>query len=521
MPPDRAEVDRWLQKAANDRRSAEGLLALTPPITDTAAFHCQQAAEKLLKAWLLAHEVEFEKMHDLRNLVLLCATSDPAFATLQSAAATLTPFAVRFRYPGPTDPTLEAVRAALDMVHEIERFVRDRLPPPDPIDAVRRPPPRAPSCASTIEQTHTRVRRMRQTPLIEFHRAAGARLVDFAGWEMPLTYTGIIDEHTFTRQHATFFDVSHMGRVEFRGPDAARFMQRLNTRNIVDMVVGQCRYSHMCREDGGILDDVIVSRCETHYLVVCNASNREKLLPWWDQQRPGFDVTIEDKTLDTAMVAIQGPEALETLDRLLPIKVADLKRYHFKVGAFMGQPYYAARSGYTGEDGVEFIVPARLGPMLIGQMVERSAEIGRPIRPAGLGARDTLRLEAGMPLYGHELTEEWDSITAGQGWAVDLTQGFIGQAVLARVQQEGPRRRIVGFEVLSKRIPRQGARISAVGRDAGVVTSGSHCPTFDKALGMGLIEAGSSEVGTELAIDVRGTPVAAKIVPLPFYKRGR
>ncbi len=362
---------------------------------------------------------------------------------------------------------------------------------------------------------------MHQTPLIDFHRGQGARLVEFAGWEMPLVYTSIIEEHQYTRQRATFFDVSHMGRVEFRGPDAAGLLERLCTRNIGQMQVGQSRYSHMCREDGGILDDVIVSRLDQHYLVVCNASNREKLLAWWQTQAGGANVEIVDRTFETGMIAIQGPEAIETLGQILPVPLGDLKRYHFKSGNVFGFDYFVARSGYTGEDGVEIIVPAAAAGPALSLLLERSRELDRPIRPAGLGARDTLRLEAGMPLYGHELSEEWDSITAGQGWCVDLGKDFIGAAAMRRVKERGPARAMVGLEVEGRRIARQGAAIVSGGRPAGVVTSGAHSPTFNRPIAMGFVEPGLSAVGTKLEIDLKNAQAAATVVALPFYKRGR
>lgn len=359
---------------------------------------------------------------------------------------------------------------------------------------------------------------MHRTPLYAFHREANARMVEFAGWEMPLLYTSIVEEHQYTREHCSVFDVSHMGRVEFHGPDAGRLLERLATRNIGSAKPGMCRYSHMCREDGGILDDVIISCFEDHYLVVCNASNREKLLHWWEHQRAGFDVEIRDRTFDTAMVAIQGPEAMGTMGRLLPFPIDDLKRYRFKTGNLMGADYFVARSGYTGEDGVEIILPAGFALPAVQMLISQSTGLGRPIRPAGLGARDTLRLEAGMPLYGHELTEEWDSITAGLEWAVDLSKDFIGSAVLRRIQAEGPRRKIVGFELAGKRIARQGATIFRDGRAVGVVTSGTQSPTLDKNIAMGLLETALAVPGTQVEIDIRGARTAAIVVPLPFYK---
>ena len=360
---------------------------------------------------------------------------------------------------------------------------------------------------------------MLQTPLINFHRDSGAKLVDFAGWEMPVYYEGLIKEHNYTREHATFFDVSHMGRVEFQGEGAADFLERLNTRRIGNMKVGQCRYSHMCREDGGILDDVIVSRLEEGFLVVCNASNREKLLAWWEQQKSGFDVTIVDKTMETGMVAIQGPEAMETMDRLLPFDLTELKRYHFMSGKVLGGEYFVARSGYTGEDGVEVIVPAHLAHTAVHMMLTQSAEMGRPIKPAGLGARDTLRTEAGMPLYGHELSEEWDSITAGQGWAVYMDKDFIGKPVLEKVKQEGPAKKLVGFEVDSKRTPRPGTLIRKDGEHVGEVTSGITSPTLGKVIAMGFVKPELAEPGSTMDIDLGKVNLPATVVPMPFYKR--
>jgi aminomethyltransferase len=275
----------------------------------------------------------------------------------------------------------------------------------------------------------------------------------------------------------------------------------------------------MCRDDGGILDDVIVSRYEDRFMVVCNASNREKLLGWFDRQHRGFDLDIKDRTLETAMVAIQGPEAMETMGRLLPIPLDDLKRYRFKTGNIMGVEYFIARSGYTGEDGIEIIIPAGMALPAVRMLLSRAEETGRPIKPAGLGARDTLRLEAGMPLYGHELTEEWDSITAGQEWCVDLAKDFIGQPVLRRVKEEGPRRKITGFELDGKRIARQGATVLQDGQPVGVVTSGTQSPTLGKTIAMGLVRSDLSAADTRVEIDIRGTRTAARVVPIPFYKQ--
>lgn len=362
---------------------------------------------------------------------------------------------------------------------------------------------------------------MRATPLIPFHREAGARLVEFAGWEMPIVYGGILEEHHHTRNHASVFDVSHMGRVEFRGSGAGAFLERLVTRRLGDAKVGQCKYGHVCREDGGILDDVIVSRYEAHWFMVCNASNREKLLAWFEKQRPGFDVQITDTTFDTAMIAVQGPEALETLDRLLPFTVSDLKRYHFKSGSMFGSEYYVARSGYTGEDGVEIIIPATFAPAAVQLLISNSADVGRPVKPAGLGARDTLRLEAAMPLYGHELTEEWDSLSAGQGWCVDLTKDFIGRDAMQRLKDAGLKRQMAGVVLEGKRIARQGAEVFRDGQCVGVITSGTQSPTLGKIIALAMLNVDATAVGTSVEIDLRGSRTPATVVPTPFYKRGK
>ncbi len=358
---------------------------------------------------------------------------------------------------------------------------------------------------------------MINSPLHDYHTKLGAKMVEFAGWCMPLMYRGIIEEHNYTRTAGSLFDVSHMGRIHVSGDDAERFLQRICTRDLADMPVGLSRYSHVCREDGGILDDVIVSRFERHFLVVCNGSNREKILAWLNKHASGHKVTIDDRTMRTGMVAIQGPQAIPVVQKLLELDLSDLKRYHFMNKIFMTFPFTIFRTGYTGEDGVEVILPVELVKLAMPAVAGPGED--RIIKPAGLGARDSLRLEAGMPLYGHELTEQWDSITARQGWCVHLDKDFIGAEVMRRVKKEGPRRRIVGLELEGRRTARQGFEVRAGGETIGKVTSGVLSPTLAKSIAMALVASEYAAEGTALTVDFNGREIGAVVVKLPFYKR--
>ena len=354
---------------------------------------------------------------------------------------------------------------------------------------------------------------MLKTPLYNFHVQRGAKMVDFAGWQLPLLYTGIVEEHQHTRRAVSVFDISHMGRLELRGDGAEALLQRVCTRQLGDAAVGQSRYSHVCNESGGILDDVIVSRYEDRWLMVCNGANREKILGWLTRQGPG--VRIDDRTESTFMVAVQGPLAIEKLGKKLPVPVTDLKRYRFRSGTHMFVPYTVFRSGYTGEDGVEIILPSLLGGMAAGWIIDNEDHEGA--RPAGLGARDTLRLEAAMPLYGHELTEEVDSISAGLAWCVDLNKDFIGVEALRRVAEKGPDRKLVGLELEGKRIARQHAPVLDGDRIVGQVTSGTFGPTVQKSIAMAYVQADRADEGQRLLVDISGHKIEAVVVKLPFY----
>ncbi|HEY7119884.1 MAG TPA: glycine cleavage system aminomethyltransferase GcvT [Tepidisphaeraceae bacterium] len=363
---------------------------------------------------------------------------------------------------------------------------------------------------------------LKRTPFYDFHVASGGRMVDFAGWEMPIVYRSIVDEHEQTRNSGSIFDVSHMGRVHFTGRDAQAFLNKVCTRNVTDQKVGQSRYALICNAGGGVLDDVIVSRDAKHWLMVCNASNREKLLKYFHDVRhdAGLDFDMADQTESTAMVAIQGPKVIDRVAEHLPVDVRSMKRYHFETGSVMGLIKLTVfRSGYTGEDGVEVILSAKVAPMAMKMLAGKTDRDGGTLRPAGLGARDTLRLEAGMPLYGHELSESIDPLSAGLKWAVDLTKEFVGVERLREIAQAGPKRKLVGLELEGKRIARQGTPVTKDGQVVGEVTSGTLSPTLGKSIAMAYVDASHAAEGSQLSVDLKGTLNPAKTVKLPFYKR--
>lgn len=362
---------------------------------------------------------------------------------------------------------------------------------------------------------------LKRTPFHAFHVSAGARLVDFAGWEMPLLYQSVVDEHVQTRTSGSLFDVSHMGRLQFTGPDAQPFLQRVLTRNVGNQQVGQSRYSLVCAESGGTLDDVIVSRDANRWLVVCNASNRDKLVRHFTDLRRkwAMDFDLADQTEATAMLALQGPRVIEKLATVVPGDLRALKRYHFQTVDMLLVKATVFRSGYTGEDGVEIVLPATVASLAMKMLGGRFDPPDATIKPAGLAARDTLRLEAGMPLYGHELTEAIDPLSAGLGWAVDLAKDFVGVEALRRIHADGPKRRLVGLELDGRRIARQGSAVLLHGAAVGEVTSGTLSPTLHKSIAMAYVDTACSAEGTPLAVDLKGQTGQAKIVKLPFYRR--
>ena len=350
-------------------------------------------------------------------------------------------------------------------------------------------------------------------------------MVDFAGWSMPVQFSSIIEEHRATRNAAGLFDISHMGRLRFDGADAAGFLDGLLTRRTSDLRAGRIRYSLVTREDGGTLDDVLVYHLEepdgeSFYMMVVNASNREKILAWVDQHLPaGLDVAMEDQTYDWAMIAVQGPLALPLVQPLVAeFDLNSLKYYAAATVGIWQTQGILSRTGYTGEDGCELIVPAEAAEELWQLLVARGSDVAA--RPAGLGARDTLRLEAGMPLYGHELSEEITPIQAGLHFAVDLeNRNFPGSEALAAARQDPNLPRRVGLTCEGRRPAREGYSIVAGGDRIGEVTSGTFSPTFEQPIAMGYVGPQFARPQTQVAVDVRGQLVPATIVELPFYRR--
>ncbi len=366
---------------------------------------------------------------------------------------------------------------------------------------------------------------LRTTPLHEWHMSQKARMAEFAGYEMPIQYTTIVSEHQATRQQVSLFDISHMGRLRFEGTRAVELLDHLLTRRIRDMVPGQVRYSLVTNVDGGILDDVLVYCLESpsgrnYFLLVVNASNREKIVKWIHPHLADYpDIEFNDVTDKTAMIAVQGPLAIATCTQLLPPSATRLEYYHAKVTEQFSKPCIVSRTGYTGEDGLELIVKAEDAPRVWENVMLSGRQHG--IQPAGLGARDTLRLEAAMPLYGHELDEQTDPFQAGLGFAVQLKdRSFIGSDAI-RARKGDPSLLVrVGIVVEGRRAAREGSQLFDMdGHCVGRVTSGTFSPTLQTPIAMGYVPASLSAIGTTLEADIRGSRAAARIVPLPFYKR--
>lgn len=362
------------------------------------------------------------------------------------------------------------------------------------------------------------------TPLDAWHRNNGAKLVPFAGYDMPIQYSSIVAEHTTCRTSAALFDVSHMGRIRFDGAGSEKLLDHLLTRKVTGLPVGAVRYGLMCNADGGVLDDVLVSHLETpsqqrFHLLVVNASNRDKILKWITPHLADFPtVTVSDRTELTAMIAVQGPKAMDACKRLFRFDPTRLKYYRATITDQFSKPVILSRTGYTGEDGFELIVRAEEANRIWENVLLAGRDDG--FAPAGLGARDTLRLEASMPLYGHELDESINPIAAGLSFACNLKdRSFIGDQALRDITTAGPERTRIGLLPEGKRPAREGCTVlSSTGEAIGVVTSGGPSPILGHPIAMAYVAAEHRD-DANFQIDIRGKTVAARPTTMPFYKR--
>jgi aminomethyltransferase len=369
---------------------------------------------------------------------------------------------------------------------------------------------------------------LRKTSLHPEHVALGARLVPFAGWEMPVQYTGIVDEHQAVRTAAGLFDASHMGELRLRGQYAGQVVDYLVTNDAQKLVDGQAMYTCACNEEGTILDDLIVyRRSADDWLVVCNGSNREKMSAHFARAAKEH-CDFEDESDATALLALQGPRAFDTLAAVprdgnggnSDADLRSLRSFHFREARIGGVACTCARTGYTGEDGVELFCAWDDAPRLWRALLAAGAALG--VKPAGLGARDTLRLEARLSLYGNDIDETTNPLEAGLGWVVKMSKAmFVGRAALERIAAGGLRRKLVGFEMTGRGVARHGyPLLDSAGREVGVCTSGSPAPTVGKSIGLGYLPTEMSAIGTSFAVSCRGKAVEAVVVPTPFYKRG-
>jgi glycine cleavage system T protein (aminomethyltransferase) len=361
---------------------------------------------------------------------------------------------------------------------------------------------------------------LKATPLNSAHRRMGAKMVDFAGWDMPVEYSGVLQEHRAVRQSVGVFDVSHMGEIEVRGPETLRLVDYVATNAASRLKVGQAHYSALLYGHGGFLDDILVHKvADDHYFLSVNASNQEKDYAHIVSQNR-FDATVENAGARYAQIAIQGPRAIDTLQKLTPCELAPLRYYHFIDGTVSGAAARIARTGYTGEDGFEIYMTPGEAPRMWDEILAAGAEFA--IKPCGLGARNTLRLEAKMALYGHEIHASITPWEADLDWIVKLDKGdFIGREALIRRKQHGVTRKLAGFEMKGRGIGRDGYEVYVNGAAAGWVTSGGPAPSLNKNIGLCYLPSGLAEIGRAIHVIVRNQPVEAVTVPTPFYKRAK
>ncbi|HEX8746478.1 MAG TPA: glycine cleavage system aminomethyltransferase GcvT [Pyrinomonadaceae bacterium] len=364
---------------------------------------------------------------------------------------------------------------------------------------------------------------LKQTPLNQAHRRMGARMVDFGGWDMPVQYpAGTIEEHLRTRTHAGLFDVSHMGEIDVRGPDSIAFVNRITSNDVTKLVDGQAQYSALTTPEGTVIDDLLVYRfAQDRLLLVVNASTTPKDWDWITSHKAGESVELKNVSADYCQLALQGPGALGILQTLTDLPLSEIKYYHFREGSVDGVPSIVSRTGYTGEDGFEVYAAADKAEQLWDRILEagRHGETDGAL-PCGLAARNTLRLESAMALYGNDIDDTTTLYEANLGWICKLNKGdFIGREALARQKEEGVKRRLVGFETTERGIARDHQDVLINGERLGQVTSGSPAPYLKKNIGLAYVPVEFAKEGQEIQIDVRGRAVGAQIVPTPFYKR--
>lgn len=360
---------------------------------------------------------------------------------------------------------------------------------------------------------------MKRTPFYEIHTSLGAKIVEFGGFEMPVQYSGIIEEHLAVRKKVGVFDVSHMGEFEVRGNDALSFLQKTTVNDVSKLHEGKVQYSAMCYENGGIVDDLLVYHCGDHYMLVVNASNTRKDFDWLQSHVSG-DVDLKDKSDAYALLAVQGPKSLQTLQKLTQADLSKLEYYHFMRGALAGIPMIVSRTGYTGEMGFELYLESNVTTCTaVWQAIfDAGKEFG--IAPIGLGARDTLRLEMGFCLYGNDIDQTTHPLEAGLGWITKLDKGdFLGKPALVKAKEEGLKRRLVGFTMKEKALPRHGYELKSNSTAIGHVTSGTFSPSLEYGIGMGYVTPVFSEPGSSIEIVIRGKGIPAHVVKLPFVQK--
>jgi len=360
---------------------------------------------------------------------------------------------------------------------------------------------------------------LKRTAFYEIHKKLGAKIVEFAGFEMPVQYGGIVEEHKRVRGSVGVFDVSHMGEVEIRGSDALAFVQRITINDASKLVEGRVQYSAMCYDDGGIVDDLLVYNMGDYFMLVINAANIDKDVAWMKAHLPE-GVTLTDRSDEISLLAVQGPQSLLTLQPLTQVDLSAIQYYHFARGTLAGVDMMISRTGYTGELGFELYFPsdAVTGEKVWAAVMEAGRKYG--IGPVGLGARDTLRLEMGFCLYGHDIDKTTNPIESGLGWITRLEKGdFRGREAILKTKKEGVKRKLVGFAVEGKAFPRQGYPIRSAGLPLGAVTSGTFSPILDRGIGLGYVDVAHAAPGMPISIAIREKEIPATVVQVPFIKK--